>query len=113
MNRLRKNIQSSITSLENKIVLSIAMRLMAESIMIKRLKINLDDNTDTNQTANCFERYKKELPFDESSSILSQIVLMTPQNIHLNSFMYEPLIDMSLSYLKVLYQKVLSLKNIT
>lgn len=28
---------------------------------------------------------------------------MTPENIHLNSFMYEPLIDMSVRYLINLY----------
>jgi len=28
------------------------------------------------------------------------VVLMTPENIHLNSFMYEPIIDMSDEHLK-------------
>jgi len=31
---------------------------------------------------------------------------MTPENIHLNSFMYEPILDMSNEYLKQLYSDV-------
>lgn len=29
--------------------------------------------------------------------------MMTPENIHLNSFMYEPILDMSYDHLKKLY----------
>ncbi|WP_346890365.1 hypothetical protein [Clostridium sp. UBA1056] len=32
--------------------------------------------------------------------ILEQVNLMTPENIHINSFMYEPILDLSDSYLK-------------
>jgi hypothetical protein len=31
---------------------------------------------------------------------------MTPENIHLNSFMYEPILDMSAQHLYQLYTKV-------
>jgi len=31
---------------------------------------------------------------------------MTPENIHFNSFMYEPIIDMSDGHLKQLYDKL-------
>ena len=34
---------------------------------------------------------------------------MTPENIHLNSFMYEPILDMSDDHLRVLYEEVSSL----
>jgi len=34
---------------------------------------------------------------------------MTPENIHLNSFMYEPILDMSNEHLKQLYRKVYAL----
>ena len=36
---------------------------------------------------------------------------MTPENIHINAFMYEPLIDMSAQHLVDLYQKVSVLAN--
>ena len=29
--------------------------------------------------------------------------MITPENIHINSFMYEPLLDMSCEHLKTLY----------
>ncbi len=38
--------------------------------------------------------------------VLEKVNLMTPENIHVNSFMYEPLIDMSDYYLKTLYREV-------
>ena len=34
---------------------------------------------------------------------------MTPENIHLNSFMYEPILDMSDSHLRALYKEVVAL----
>ena len=34
---------------------------------------------------------------------------MTPENIHVNSFMYEPIVDMSDEHLKVLYAEVTKL----
>ena len=34
---------------------------------------------------------------------------MTPENIHLNSFMYEPIVDMSNDHLKRLYERVVGL----
>ncbi len=36
---------------------------------------------------------------------------MTPENIHLNSFMYEPIIDMSDAHLRKLYEDVLKLST--
>ncbi len=35
--------------------------------------------------------------------LLEQVNLMTPENIHINSFMYEPILDMSNHHLKNLY----------
>ena len=34
---------------------------------------------------------------------------MTPENIHINAFMYEPLIDMSINHLVKLYNDILEL----
>ena len=41
--------------------------------------------------------------------ILERVAIMTPENIHVNSFMYEPLLDMSDAALKDLYSDVLDL----
>jgi hypothetical protein len=37
---------------------------------------------------------------------------MTPENIHLNSFMYEPILDMGIVELENLYDKVCGLGDI-
>ena len=39
----------------------------------------------------------------ETIKLLEDVNLMTPENIHLNSFMYEPILDMSNEHLKQLY----------
>lgn len=96
--------------LENKIVLSIAIRLIAEDYMIQCLP-DFDLNTiKSNQTRELFEAYSKSKTGKEVQ-ILDRVNLMTPENIHMNAFMYEPLIDMSLNHLKSLYSEVSSLNQ--
>lgn len=93
---------------ENKIVLSIAIRLLGEKFMVSKINdpafvagINI------NQTNELYKRYR-ELPQMEvaSNDVLRQVMLMTPESIHLNSFMYEPILDMADDHLKRLYGKV-------
>ncbi len=97
-----------ITNLEHKIVLSIGIRLKAEKYMIE--KINDTSKTMTindHKTNKLFELFKEEFSGEEDSiKILKQVNLMTPENIHLNSFMYEPILDMSDFHLKELYSNV-------
>ena len=97
-----------IIELENKIVLAIAIRLKAEQFMIA--KINNDvfwKSIESNQTSVLIERFKKDFPAEiKTIGILEQVNLMTPENIHLNSFMYEPILDMSNEHLKNLYKDI-------
>ena len=100
-------------NIENKIVLSTAVRLKAEDYMIAQLKevMQSDDfsafynGITSNQT---FELTKKfsELcsPSHNIHLLLKEVNMITPENIHLNSFMFEPLIDMSVWRLKELYE---------
>ena len=37
---------------------------------------------------------------------MDKVVLMTPENIHINSFMYEPILDMSDEHLRKVYEEV-------
>ena len=46
----------------------------------------------------------------ETVKTLRKVVLMTPENIHLNAFMYEPILDMSDDSLKALYSEVRNLQ---
>ena len=98
--------------LESKIVLSIAIRLKAESFMLS--KINDKAITDpiqlqSYQTINLLKAFQTKFPNEPTIKLLKEVNLMTPENIHLNSFMYEPILDMSPTQLKALYRKVKAL----
>lgn len=93
---------------ENKIVLAIATRLLAESYMVAELADpDFTDAITGLQTQKLFQAFKsRDLGTAESRDILDSVVLMTPENIHVNSFMYEPIIDMSDVALRGLYSEV-------
>lgn len=96
--------------LENKITLAIACRLKAEQYLISKI---LDEDITTiehNQTRELSNLYKKKYPQSDNLPIIDRINLMTPENIHVNSFMYEPLIDMSVFHLIDLYKNVKTLE---
>ena len=100
--------------IQNKIVLSIAIRLLAEQYMhdamIKVGKCEQDFETDKNQTVFWTKKFKEFCPNDMNKSTIEEVNIMTPELIHLNSFMYEPLIDMSIYHLISLYNKCKKMK---
>ena len=100
-----------VIDLENKIVLAISIRLMAEIFIVN--KIADDDlwkSITINQSFTLYEKFKEKFPSeDQQIKLLEQVNLMTPENIHLNSFMYEPILDMSNVHLKNLYSDVKNL----
>lgn len=91
--------------LESKIVISIAIRLLAERHMIRRINNQVFVGGITNnQTIELLKEYKRAgAGTPEEIGILEQVNLMTPENIHLNSFMYEPILDMGSFHLRALY----------
>lgn len=95
-------------NLENKIVLSIAIRMAAEKFMIDKINdAPFCAAITANQTHVLTEEYKTRFPGETMNiAILDRVALMTPENIHLNSFMYEPIIDMSDEHLRKLYREV-------
>lgn len=96
---------------ENKIVLSIATRIVAEQHMVAKLADStFTDGITRNQTQTLFQEYKaRGCGTSDSLRALDDVVLMTPENIHVNSFMYEPIIDLSDTALRDLYGRVRSL----
>ena len=63
-----------------------------------------------NQTQVLVTRFKKDFRSEvDSVRIVDQVALMTPENIHVNAFMYEPIVDMSDDHLRKLYQEVMTL----
>lgn len=95
-------------SLVNKVVLAIGTRMAAERYMATKIA---DDavlaNIKANQTQALISKFKQKLPDETAAAaILDRVALMTPENIHLNSFMYEPIIDMGEDHLRKLYGDV-------
>lgn len=123
------NITTSDTKLENKIVLSIGIRHKAEEYMIQQIrnytgqlswKKNRQNNTGTNsefmnfvqnssnQTRELFNGFK-QFGDAEKIKVLNEVNIMTPEHIHVNSFMYEPILDMDIIELHRLYQTIKNL----
>jgi hypothetical protein len=64
-------------------------------------------NKKSNQTWELSKEYANEFEDEkENISILNSVNLITPENIHINSFMYEPILDMGDGDLRKLYKKV-------
>ena len=103
--------------IENKLILSMAIRLIAESYMQNKIKSDLSNGDDIlknifskkNQSAWLIKAYKKHIN-DDAMNTLEIVAMITPENIHLNSFMFEPILDMSLKYLYKIYKDVKALQ---
>lgn len=96
---------------ENKIVLAIAIRLKAERFMVGRIAdATFLAEIKENQTQALLKRFQRDCPGEIAAiRTLRGVVLMTPENIHLNAFMYEPIMDMSDDHLRKLYASVSAL----
>lgn len=95
--------------LENKVLLAIAIRLKAEEFMIKQFEPNID-SINRNQTRELFDKIKDQLD-EQQKIILQQVLMVTPEHIHINSFMYEPILDTSVEHLIYLYRDILKLSS--
>lgn len=99
--------------LESKVIVAMAIRLKAEQFMIAQINDQaFVDSIESNQTRELFDKYVEMLQGHTGIiRLLDQVNLMTPENIHLNSFMYEPILDMSAHRLYTLYNEVKQLGN--
>jgi hypothetical protein len=92
-------------SLECKIALSMGIRLQAERVLIQKIADPAFVGAiQKNQTAKLIKRYSS-LPGADAAIMktMQKVQLMTPENIHLNSFMYEPILDLSGYHLQSLF----------
>lgn len=113
--KLANNILSSNDdiSITNKLVLSIAIRLTAEDFIYNSLPKEVLNNIENNKdfTFFLFDEYKSIFRHKGNNcSVLTKVLMMTSENIHLNNFMFEPIIDLSLEYLKKLFNEVKTLR---
>lgn len=110
--KICKNSTEEIV-LENKVLLSVAIRLELEIFLKPILVSNGITLQCSGVQTRCWSESAKPYLTDEQKQIVDEVNLMTPEAIHLNSFMYEPIIDMSDWSLKGLYKKVLNLNGLT
>jgi hypothetical protein len=98
--------------LENKVVLSIATRILAEKQMTARLRVLKSDPgywcSDSSQFGSMLGELKTLGISADDLELLECVSVTVSSNIHLNSFMYEPLLDLSVEHLSSLFKKVLT-----
>ncbi|MET3564711.1 hypothetical protein ABIC47_000182 [Leifsonia sp. 563] len=104
---------STSLNLSNKIALSIAIRITAEKHMVEAINDpEFLAAVRANQTPQLLARYKKDFPSEVLAiRTIDGVVLMTPEHIHVNSFMYEPILDMSDEHLVRLLTEVKALDS--
>ena len=109
--------------LEAKIVLSVATRLLAERLLVERLLGGRAPPVEKRISIHGWiAEHKRSLEEGAAGEgrpltgqeareleVLDDVALMTPETIHINSFMYEPILDMSGGSLAELYRAVRSL----
>ena len=102
-------------NLENKILLSIAIRMQAEIFISNKIRALKGEKNYWCKENNQFGKLLSELFSLDSElpemKILNRVSVTVSSNIHLNSFMYEPILDLTLDHLIKLYQDVQSLEK--
>ncbi len=94
--------------LQNKIIFSIAIRLKAEEWMLNKLNKKFEPKK--NQTMELYNAIEKEKRLsDDEKRIIQKVLMITPENIHINSFMFEPILDTSLDHLYTCFKEVKNL----
>ena len=77
-------------------------------------KIKNDDTywcKSMNQFGALIKSYVKELPGSLAIKTLEKVSITVSSNIHLNSFMYEPILDLTIEHLVSLYTEILGLES--
>jgi hypothetical protein len=101
-------------NLEQKITLSIAIRIWSERYMIAKIRSNQADyDVARKQTGELVQAFKDQFNNQTKEiGLLRRVNLITPANIHINAFMYEPILDMGMGELVELYREVRSSLNV-
>ena len=102
-------------NLEDKVLLSIVIRMKSEIFLIEEMrKIKNDDAywcQSMNQFGALIKAYVSELPSSNAIKSLEKVSITVSSNIHLNSFMYEPILDLTIEHLISLYTEIVGLES--
>lgn len=114
-NEIKDRANHDGLNLEDKVLLSIAIRMSSEIFLIEEMRKLKEDDTYWCQSKNQFgaliKAYVKELPTSNAIKILEKVSITVSSNIHLNSFMYEPILDLTIEHLITLYSEILELES--
>ena len=102
-------------NLEDKVLLSIAIRMRSEILITTKLR-SIKGDADYwcpsgNQFGSLMGEYALLNPTAPEMPTLEKISITVSSNIHLNSFMYEPILDLTIDHLVELYQEVCALPS--
>ncbi len=104
-----QNIHDGL-NLEDKVLLSMAIRLQAEILCTNKLRTLKNDANywcqSDNQFGSLMKEYTSLAPSVPEMRTLEKVSITVSSNIHLNSFMYEPILDLTIEHLVNLYQEV-------
>jgi hypothetical protein len=94
-----------------KIILALGIRIKCEQLIIDKdfTKIN---SINKNQTKALYDIYK-DLFVESFLEVMDEVLVATPEFLHLNAFMYEPLIDINPDKLIRIYNKLKDFENIS
>ena len=94
-----------------KIILALGIRIKCEQLIIDKdfTKIN---SINKNQTKALYDIYK-DLFVESFLEVMDEVLVATPEFLHLNAFMYEPLIDINPEKLIRIYNKLKDFENIS
>ena len=97
-------------NLEDKVLLSIAIRMRAEIFLTGRLRTLKNDPDfwcpSNNQFGNLIKEFASLDPSSPAMRIMEKVSITVSSHIHLNSFMYEPILDLTIEHLIDLYNQV-------
>jgi len=97
-------------NLEDKVLLSMAIRMQAEIFLTNKLRgLKNDANYwchSNNQFGSLVKEYASLAPSEPEMRTLEKVSVTVSSNIHLNSFMYEPILDLTIDHLVNLYKEV-------
>lgn len=101
-------------NLEDKVLLSMTIRLKAEIYLLAKLRIALKDSEywceELSQYGYLMKQYIRHFPSSENLTSLEKVSITVSSNIHLNSFMYEPILDLTIEHLIRLYSEISALE---
>ncbi|TCV82720.1 AAA family ATPase [Sulfurirhabdus autotrophica] len=102
-------------NLEDKVLLSIAIRMQSEIFITNELrKLKGDANywcQSESQFGNLIKEFSTLDPSSPALRSLEKVSITVSSNIHLNSFMYEPILDLTIDHLINLYNEVCDLNT--